>query len=350
MRIGLYGMPSAGKSYLLSQIDFIEVIAGSKLLWEMAPDFNKRDKAGRKKAREAVAKRLLAKQDFIMDGHYAFGDELAFTKEDGALYDIYIYLYIAPSVLQERMKASDKNQKYLRYDIEKWQKHEIASLRAYCHTYEKDFYVVDHPPVNTFKNVTEIVTFLKEIVKGYSCISYAKKCADKILKQSKSNSIVLFDGDKTLTKEDSSRVLLGYHTSVFDGNFYTGYQMWRQYEEFKSYRILFSKEKSIEFHKEICKRITEDSYILTSGHPYIWQHLASELGIPFFGGREMSAETKYFITKFLQRAGKKIIAYGDGMVDYFMLKQAEQGYLVRKSDGFVSQSLKEQDMEGLIFV
>ena len=153
-----------------------------------------------------------------------------------------------------------------------------------------------------------------------------------------------------MTKEDSSRVLSGYHTSVFDGNFYTGYQMWRQYEEFKSYRILFSKEKSIEFHKEICKRITEDSYILTSGHPYIWQHLASELGIPFFGGREMSAETKYFITKFLQRAGKKIIAYGDGMVDYFMLKQAEQGYLVRKSDGFVSQSLKEQDMEGLIFV
>ena len=48
MRIGLYGMPSAGKSYLLSQIDFIEVIAGSKLLWEMAPDFDKRDKAGQK--------------------------------------------------------------------------------------------------------------------------------------------------------------------------------------------------------------------------------------------------------------------------------------------------------------
>ena len=117
MRIGLYGMPSAGKSYLLSQIDFIEVIAGSKLLWEMAPDFDKRDKAGRKKAREAVAKRLLAKQDFIMDGHYAFGDELAFTKEDGALYDVYIYLYIAPSVLQERMKASNKNQKYHSADI-----------------------------------------------------------------------------------------------------------------------------------------------------------------------------------------------------------------------------------------
>lgn len=64
----------------------------------------------------------------------------------------------------------------------------------------------------------------------------------------------------------------------------------------------------------------------------------------------MSAETKYFITKFLQRAGKKVIAYGDGMIDYFMLKQAEQGYLVRRLDGSISQSLKEQDMEGLILV
>ena len=59
MRIGLYGMPSAGKSYLLSQIDFIEVIAGSKLLWEMAPDFDKRDKAGRKKPEKQLPKDCL---------------------------------------------------------------------------------------------------------------------------------------------------------------------------------------------------------------------------------------------------------------------------------------------------
>ena len=64
----------------------------------------------------------------------------------------------------------------------------------------------------------------------------------------------------------------------------------------------------------------------------------------------MSAETKYYITKFLQAAGKTVVAYGDGMNDYYMLKQANTGFLVTKRDGSVSRSLKNQDLEGLIFV
>lgn len=31
MRIGLYGMPTAGKSYILGKLDFIEVVMGSKI-------------------------------------------------------------------------------------------------------------------------------------------------------------------------------------------------------------------------------------------------------------------------------------------------------------------------------
>lgn len=317
---------------------------------EMAPDFDRRDNLGRKKAREAVAKKLLKKSDFIMDGHYAFGDELAFTKEDGNLYDVYVYLYIEPSVLRERMNKSEKNRKYISYDIEAWQQQEIAGLREYCHTHEKDFYVIDHPPANVFEEITEILAFLKEIVEGYSCISYARKCVDKILKQSTSDTIVLFDGDKTLIREDSSRLLFGYRTSLFDGNFYTGYQIWKQYEEFKSYNISKIKKQSVTFRKEICAFITDDSYILTSGHKDIWKSLAKKLQIPFFGGKEMSAETKYFITKYLQKAGKHVIAYGDGMVDYFMLKQAEEGYLVTKEDGSVSQSLIGRDWRRLTLV
>ena len=64
----------------------------------------------------------------------------------------------------------------------------------------------------------------------------------------------------------------------------------------------------------------------------------------------MSAETKLYITKMLQRAGKHVIAYGDGMNDYFMLKQADEGYLLRKQDGTLSRSLKGRDTEGLNIV
>ena len=64
----------------------------------------------------------------------------------------------------------------------------------------------------------------------------------------------------------------------------------------------------------------------------------------------MSAETKLFIAKYLQSAGQKVIAYGTGMNDYFMLKQADEGYLIAKNDGSISRSLKGRDMEGLIIV
>ena len=32
MRIGLYGMPTAGKTYILDKVDFLEVMSGSVLL------------------------------------------------------------------------------------------------------------------------------------------------------------------------------------------------------------------------------------------------------------------------------------------------------------------------------
>jgi hypothetical protein len=121
MRIGLYGMPTAGKSYILDKIDFLEVMSGSVLLNEICPTFDSEDDHGKNMAREELAKRLLGVESFIMDGHYAFGDKVAFTDMDGQLYDVILYLYISPDVLIKRMRGSDKNKKYLSYDIEKWQ-------------------------------------------------------------------------------------------------------------------------------------------------------------------------------------------------------------------------------------
>ena len=350
MRIGLYGMPAAGKTYILNQIDFIETAAGGRLLRECDPDFDSRDETGRETARKAFAKKMAQKESFIMDGHYAFGSETAFTEDDGRMYDAFLYLYISPEILKTRMESSEKNRKYLRYDIEKWQDDEIVSLREYCHRHNKDFYVIDNPLENSFSDVSEVVRFIRDIVSGYSCVAYAKKCTNEILKQSHSEIILLFDGDKTLTKEDSSNAVFGYKTHLYDGNFYTGYQAWRQSEEFKQYRFPAEDKMSVRINEIVRKQIGEASFILTSGHERVWNYIAGQLNIPYFGGMEMSAETKFFITKRLQEAGKTVIAYGDGMNDYYMLKQADKGFLVTKSDGSISKSLKGKNVEGLIFV
>ena len=350
MRIGLYGMPTAGKSYILDKVDFLEVMSGSVLLREICPTFDSEDDHGKNMAREELAKRLLGVESFIMDGHYAFGDKVAFNDMDGQLYDVILYLYISPDVLIKRMRESDKNKKYLSYDIEKWQMNEMESLRDYCHKSNKDFYVIDNPKDNYFTDVTEVVEFIKAIVNGFSCKRLAADCVEKILNSTDSEVITLLDGDKTITKEDSSRAVFGYTTHIYDGNFYTGFQSWRQAEEFKSYSFDDLKELPVGFNEKVCKALNKDSFILTSGHERVWRFIADYLGVPFFTGIEMSAETKFFITKKLQEAGKTVIAYGDGMNDYYMLKKADVGYLIPKEDGTISRSLKGKDLGGVDIV
>ena len=269
---------------------------------------------------------------------------------DGQLYDVILYLYISPDVLIKRMRESDKNKKYLSYDIEKWQINEIERLRDYCHKNNKDFYVIDNPKDNFFTDVTEVVKFINAIVNGFSCKRFAADCVEKILNSTDSEVITLLDGDKTITKEDSSHAVFGYTTHIYDGNFYTGFQSWRQAEEFKSYSFDDLKELPVGLNEKVCKALNKDSFILTSGHERVWRFIADYLGVPFFTGIEMSAETKFFITKKLQEAGKTVIAYGDGMNDYYMLKKADVGYLIPKEDGTISRSLKGKDLGGVDIV
>ena len=350
MRIGLYGMPTAGKTHLLKKIDFIESLHGSICLHTNCPDFDLKDELGKNMVRKELAKKLLCKETFIMDGHYAFGDKVAFTDLDGQLYDVFLYLYISPSVLKDRMEKSEKNKKYLSFDLEKWQLDEIKRLRAYCQENNKDFYVIDNPPDNYFGNDTEAVEFIKSIVDGFSCKKYADTLADKILNITNSDVITLFDGDKTITESDSSKEVFGYVTQIFDGNFYTGYQSWKQSKEFKTYNFDDLEKLPVSLNEKVCKGLDKDSFILTSGHFRVWKYISNYLDVPFFTGSEMSAETKYFITKRLQNAGKKVIAYGDGMNDYYMLKQADLGYLVSKKDGAISNSLNGYDLGGVVIV
>jgi len=113
---------------------------------------------------------------------------------------------------------------------------------------------------------------------------------------------------------------------------------------FPRYNLLIA-ENAVNQHT-----LNKDSFILTSGHERVWRFIADYLGVPFFAGMEMSAETKFFITKKLQEAGKTVIAYGDGMNDYYMLKKADVGYLIPKEDGTISRSLKGKDLGGVDIV
>ena len=284
MRIGLYGLPTAGKTFILDTVKNLNVLQGSDLLKEMAPDFHFLSSEKKMCVRKQLAVNLKQKDNFIMDGHYAFGHEVVFTEEDGELYDTILYLYIEPSILKMRMKNSIKNKKYLAFDIEQWQKFEIDALREYCHKNNKDFYVLDNPDKGYFEDVSIILEFINAILEGYSCFKYAQKCTYSILSKIKAKEICLADGDKTLIMEDSSRIL-GYKTHIFDGNFYTGFQSWKHTKEIIEFlhRINWTsclyEELDIHFNNLVLEKITMPCVILTSGYYGIWKEIANKLNV-----------------------------------------------------------------------
>lgn len=352
MRIGLYGLPTAGKSYILSAVRNLEVLSGSSLLKKIAPNFHNLTESQKEEARQELALQLQKKDRFIMDGHYSFGDNVVFTEADGQLYDTFLYLYVDPKIISERMSDSIRNNKYLQYDIEKWQRFELESLREYCHENNKDFYVIDNPSKGFFPDISLILEFIDSIAAGYSCVNFAKEVSDKI---EESGVVSLIDGDKTFIKEDTSAIL-GYKTHLFDGNFYSGFQAWRHsrelsdYLRFIDYSIQPIERLGIALNKKIQDKINGCPVILTTGHYGSWKQIAEKYNMPLFYGPMMCSDTKYFIAKFLQTKGNKVIAFGDSMNDYFMLKQADESYLVLKADESVSSSLSGRDLEGMVLV
>lgn len=350
MRIGLYGMPTAGKTTILKQIDFLPVLHGSTSLHELAPNFSMLNENEKRLTRLKFAKKCHTFDNLVMDGHYAFGDHVVFTASDGDLYDCFLYLYVHPDILRKRMQRSEKNRKYLSYDISAWQDLEVEKLREYCHSHDKDFYVLDCQPGSTYVRTDNAVSFIREICNGYSNVSFARKIVKQVLSKVQTNKITLLDGDKTLIYEDSSNLAFKYKTHIFDGNFYTGFQTWMQYLEFESYRIDPTCLPKVHRNEKLPEKFHSDTFILSAGNNAIWQTIAKHFGMTVFSGSAMSSDTKYFVTKFLIAQGYQIFAYGDSMGDYYMLKEADKGFLVTKPDGTISRSLKGKKMEGIQYV
>lgn len=342
MRIGLYGLPCSGKNYLLDKVDFMNVKYGSKIMLQKYPEFNFKSLKERNEIRFDLARELKQYDDFIMDGHYSFGEEIAFTEADGDLYDAFIYLYVPIDILKPRMEKSERNQKYLKHDLCKWQSYEIKSLREYCHLNNKDFYIIDSPDNKGVINSKLVLEFIKAVYNGFSCINFSKKIVDEL--NIENRTINLIDGDKTFCKEDTSRKFFKYKTKIFDNNFYSGFQSWRLYKDFENFNYSEININDITIRERFLN--LENKIIITSGYPKIWKYICDKMNIPLIFGKEMSADTKYFITKFLKEKNY-IISYGDSMVDYFMLKVAHEGYLYINDEGNISRSLINTDLGGI---
>ncbi len=347
MKYVLYGLPCAGKTTLLSEVA-IPVVHGSTELNRMASGrFSDLPDEKKVELRIRYAKQLSERTDsFISDGHYSFIDNVVFTEADGTLYDVFLYLYCKPEVLAERLKVSPKNSKYASLSEEricKWQNFEIERLRSECHKRNKDFYVI-HDVTSA-----DLQRFVAKIEDGFSSYNIARSIVDKIMNfYPEPCELHICDGDKTIIKLDSFRACTNnYVTNVFDGNFYTGYQSMQFSEETANLDYDIEKLSVVRLNKTVYDRIEDKNYIvLSSGITKLWNSLSVQFGLKHvIADTTISADTKYFVVKLLQDKGYAIIAYGDSKNDYYMLKQADKGYLYIGS--YLSRSLRDTDTSGI---
>ena len=286
---------------------------------------------------------------FISDGHYSFLDNVAFTDADGELYDVFIYLYCEPEIISERLKSSDKNRRFAVLSVErirKWQSFEIENLRAESHKRNKDFYVV--------KDIIAegLQAFIDSIENGFSSFGIAEDIANQIIHfYPQPCDIHICDGDKTIIEQDSFRVCTGGHdTHVFDGNFYTGYQAFQFTKEVENLSYDTEKLRTVDLNGTIFGMVADKNHvILSSGIKMLWKQLSERFPLKnVIADTLISADTKYFVVKLLQEKGYTVTAYGDGRNDYYLLKQADKGYLYIGK--YLSRSLRDSDLSGISLV
>ena len=159
---------------------------------------------------------------------------------------------------------------------------------------------------------------------------------------------MLVDGDKTIINEDSFRICTNNHvTKVFDGDFYTGYQSYKFNKEVSSLKFDYSLMKNITLNYSVYNKIKDSNYVvLSSGISEIWEKLCHVFGIKnHIADSLISADTKFFITKLLKSDGYKVKSFGDSMVDLYMLRNSDEGYLFLGNK--MSHSLVNVNTSGL---
>ncbi len=350
MKMVIYGLPCAGKDTLISKIEFATHVKGSQWLNECCGGkFRSLDPIQQNVLRKQFARFIKESTDnIVVDGHFAFPSEggftTVFTNDDADCYDVFAFLDTAPDVILKRIKQSEKNTIYSDLTVEEirsWRDFEVNNLCSECYKMGKEFIILD-PRYDC------ILEFLEGLFNGDILTSpeVSRIAADRILKSTDKKTIVLCDGDKTLSNTDLSLSLdlprLIDLKEVFNGDRYTTFQFWVVYKIYRDLPQLDTKMREAAARVQLSRPLLDDlskidSYrvVVTAGLENLWAYAIKHsdlfemaIGTDVGAIRNMSQFGKAFIVRYLHEAGRKVIALGDNMVDYRMLLEADQGYVI----------------------
>ena len=390
--IGIYGLPGSGKSTVLEALtrslpqEHFQAYEGSAHIDCLVPGglsaFQNLDDELKTRWRELAIHDIQSKcsqrgQTALVTGHCMFWSpdtpepRIVTTKADLETFTHVIYLRTAPETITDRIvKDEDRERCHCPEEhLSKWQDAEIGTLRGQCYDHGILFYEATR---NT--SMEKLSTLIADFVQHneFHNKTRAEERLDGIMNTQPSvwETVLVFDGDRTMTPEDTGRLFFegsaarfrdvggqdevgGTLTDIFSspmGYSYAGlrtasllYEQCADRDDFDS--ICDDVALSVSLYPEIvsflhaclCEHV--GAVIITSGLRCVWDRIVGQAGfrgrVNVIGGGQISdgfvvtpTIKAHLIRRLQRRYDCTVYAFGDSPMDLDMLGCADHGVVV----------------------
>ncbi|KAI1824265.1 uracil phosphoribosyltransferase-domain-containing protein [Xylaria intraflava] len=319
----------------------------------------------------------------VVAGHLMFwseeeaAGESVHTAKDLETYTHILYLHVDAEIIAQRRQndTSRKRPSSSVNHLRRWQAAEIAKLRQLCGSHNILFCCLSEQ--NTLiSKVTNLLRDFKCHNESYN-LSCAKTGLDKILDaDSKPKTMLVFDGDKTLTAEDTGDLFwatvsqtehdAGPLKSLFGSQMGYSYKAFRQavllYEEVATDEQEFDNictavASSVTVHPDLVLMLrlaaSQDrvgALVVTCGLRRVWEKVLEKVGLEGLvgvigGGRiadgfVVNATVKEGLVSYLKDVHHMyVLAFGDSPLDLPMLARADHAIVVVGKENTRSKSM-----------
>ena len=381
--VGLYGLPGAGKSYVLNQLkqnlgheDFTfhegagqiaKLVPGGLEAFKKMKDDDKVH--WRKLAIEAIGKESAESgKTAVVTGHYMFwSDEeeigsVVCTSKDLDVYTHALYVHMPAQWIVDRRRDDKERARpsISKTRVAEWQELEERELRRLCRQHGILFCVV------SLHQILEMLQDFRVHDEDYN-LKEAKHQLDSVL-QSQQSTVLVIDGDKTLAAGDTGALfweavsditgIPGRAQTLQDlfsselGYTYKGFRqatllceeaIWGK-EDYNS--ICDEVALAVTIHPDFVPLLTTmnklkhvGAIVVTCGLGRIWEKILQKekatAQVKVIGGGRLTdrlvvtAAVKAELVEHLQKTHhKRVWAFGDSPLDLPMLGQADQAFIV----------------------
>ena len=405
--VGIYGIPGSGKTFLLNQLkqklgeELYEFYEGSNKIDSIVPgglaafqELDDKEKLKcRQRAIDMIGQECSRKgRTGIVAGHFMFwpedspdGDRV-YTTNDFETFTHILYLDIPIDLVDKRRQNDQKLRSPASADhLHKWQQAEKSELRDLCRQHGILFSLISSTSSILLEKITCLLNDFRDHTEKVN-MCRAESRLDNIIAassgQGQLETVLVMDGDKTLTAQDTGKVFwktlsLAYPRNSIDNDdplkAVFSSQLKYSYTAFRQATLLYEERADDHEFDVVCEKVAsmvsmhpeftlllrqvagEDhitAIIITCGLRHVWNKILAKEGLSekvkvIGGGRiadgfVVTASVKAaLVSRIRVMHHMYVSAFGDSPLDLGMLSKAHEAVVVVGEEMIRSKSMEK---------